>query len=145
MFCYCPQCGLVQKKKVKQNCPVCDSGMEDVPLKYLSTDRNFFQSQEARTAFVNDVISVGKFYNPELAQNREKILADKESSRNQEVSQKVEQYWETKPIHKCPVCGSTSLTTISNAGKVAKVVLIGVWGAGDLGKKWRCNSCGYKF
>ena len=46
---------------------------------------------------------------------------------------------------KCPVCHSTNLSKISNVGKVAKVGAFGILGAGDIGKTWKCNSCGSKF
>ena len=53
------------------------------------------------------------------------------------------QEWLNKP--KCPICGSTNLSKLSNVGKAAKIGLFGILGAGDLGKTWKCNNCGSKF
>lgn len=50
-----------------------------------------------------------------------------------------------KPVPKCPICGSTNLTKLSAGRKLAKVSLLGIFGAGDIGKAWKCNSCGCRF
>lgn len=48
-------------------------------------------------------------------------------------------------IPKCPICGSTSLSKITNAHKASKILMFGIFGMGDNGKTWRCNNCGSKF
>lgn len=48
-------------------------------------------------------------------------------------------------LPKCPICGSTDLTKISAFSKVAGVKLFGLLGTGNLGKTYRCKSCGCKF
>lgn len=48
-------------------------------------------------------------------------------------------------IPKCPICQSTNLSKITNTRKAGKIVLFGIFGAGDLGKTWKCNNCGSKF
>lgn len=48
-------------------------------------------------------------------------------------------------VPKCPICGSTNLTKISNLAKGAKIAAFGIYGAGDVGKTWKCNNCGSKF
>ncbi|CDA73713.1 putative uncharacterized protein [Ruminococcus sp. CAG:579] len=48
-------------------------------------------------------------------------------------------------VPKCPICGSTDLTQISTVKKAAKVATFGIYGAGDIGKTWRCNNCKSKF
>lgn len=48
-------------------------------------------------------------------------------------------------IPRCPICGNTNLEQISTSSKVAKIGMFGLFGAGDLGKKWKSNSCGTKF
>ena len=146
MFCYCPQCGLIQKKTEDQkNCPACDYGLNDVPDQFLVKSGNFFLSEDARKNFIETIVLQDERYNAELAAQRDAILAEKEKERRAQVDSKLQEYQQSKPVHRCPVCGSTNLTAISNVGKVAKIAVLGVWGAGDLGKKWRCNSCGYKF
>lgn len=145
MFIYCSQCGLIVKKKHKPLCPVCNNELKEVPEKYLSPGKQLFKSQEVRKSFIEEIIKTDELYNRELAENREAILKDKEAKNKKEVEEKVQEYKRSKPTCKCPVCGSTNLSHISNIGKVVKISLIGVWGAGDLGKQRRCNSCGHKF
>ncbi|WP_294854010.1 hypothetical protein [uncultured Oscillibacter sp.] len=48
-------------------------------------------------------------------------------------------------IPKCPICGSTSLSKITNAHKASKMLLFGVFGMGENGKTWKCNNCESKF
>lgn len=145
MFVYCSKCGHIQKMNRQQNCSVCDNELQQVPEKYLSANKNLFQSQEARELFIEEVIVTNSSYNNEIAKNRNIILNEKEQQHRKEVEEKVRKYKESKPTCKCPVCGSTNLSAISNVGKFVKISLIGVWGAGDLGKQRRCNSCGHKF
>lgn len=145
MFFYCPRCGYIFKKNNQEKCPVCEFEIKQVPDKYLSASRNLFQSQNAREMFIEEVVKAEAAYDNELAKNRDSIIEEKNQKHKQDVEEKVQAYKEEKPIHKCPVCGSTNLSAISNVGKVVKISLIGVWGAGDLGKKRRCNSCGHKF
>lgn len=144
MFHFCPQCGLISSAE-KEICPACDYALEPVPVNYLSISGNLFSSQEARNTFVREVIESGPNFQPELAQNRDMLLAEKNEVRQQRVQELLDEYKKNRPTHKCPVCSSQNLSKISNAGKIVKIAAIGVWGAGDLGKKWRCNSCGYKF
>lgn len=144
MFHYCPQCGLISGT-ASGNCPACDFKLESVPAVYLSANGNLFASSSARDAFVHEVIETGTAFRLELAENRDALLTAKNEERQKHVQELVSEYQRTRPVHKCPVCSSQNLSRISNAGKVTKIALIGVWGAGDLGKQWRCNSCGYKF
>lgn len=45
----------------------------------------------------------------------------------------------------CPICKSTKLKKIAVTKKAAKISVFGIFGAGDLGKTWRCENCGSKF
>lgn len=146
MFCYCPQCGWLQKKKDDQtNCPVCDYHLDDVPKKFLSKNGNFFLSEDVRKNFFETVVLQDEQYNAELAAQRESIIDEKEKEHQAQVERNHQEYINSKPVHRCPVCSSTNITNLSNVIKVTKIAVFGVWGAGDLGKKWRCNSCGHKF
>ena len=40
---------------------------------------------------------------------------------------------------------STNLSKISTFKKATKIGLFGIFGAGDIGKTWKCNDCGSKF
>ena len=144
MFVFCPQCGHIFKQSKEQQCPVCAHEVAEVPKKYLSANQSFFASQDARKTLM-DEITANPLYNKELAATRQTVLAEKEMLHKDTVAQKVSEYKSNTPILKCPVCGSTNLSAISNLGKVVKISLIGVWGAGDLGKKRRCETCGHKF
>lgn len=144
MFVFCPQCGHIFKKGKETHCPACNYQITAVPDKYLSANGNFFISQQARQAFLEE-IAANPRYNKAFAANREHLLSSKQQQHKDSVSQKVLNYQAHVPTRKCPVCGSSNLTTISNLGKIAKISLIGIWGAGDLGKKWRCETCGHKF
>lgn len=46
---------------------------------------------------------------------------------------------------RCPICGSTSLSKITNTHKVMKIAMFGIFGIGENGKTWKCNNCGSKF
>ena len=48
-------------------------------------------------------------------------------------------------IPKCPICGSSSLSKITNTHKVAKMVAFGIFGMGENGKTWKCDNCGSRF
>lgn len=145
MFVFCSKCGLISKKSTFTTCPVCAMTLEIVPDAYLTASKNLFLSQEARTDFIKNVIETNPVFDKKLASSRDVILKENEVRHQKEVNQKVFQYKENRITYKCPVCGSDNLSAISTIGKVAKISLFGVWGAGDLGKKRYCNSCGSKF
>ena len=146
MFVYCPKCGLIEKSNQEQNpCPVCSEEQRFVPKKYLTVSGNMFISQQERSAFIQDVIVSNPAYDKELASQRDHILQEKALQHSREVAQKVKEYKAQQTTCRCPVCGSTNLSAISTVGKVVKISVLGVWGAGDLGKKRYCNSCGHKF
>lgn len=145
MFVYCTKCGQIEKQSKSAFCAICKTELQNVPNKYLSASGNLFLSQQARNQFIKEVIEPDPQYDKDLAQQRDAIAQNNAQKHAQEVAQKVQSYNDSKPIHRCPVCGSTNLSAISTVGKVAKISLLGVWGAGDLGKKRRCDSCGHKF
>lgn len=144
MFVFCPQCGYIFKQGRECCCPACEHEIVEVPSKYLSANKSFFASQTARQSLIDEIIA-NPLYNEALAANKENLLAEKQQQHKEAVAQKVLEYKSTAPTLKCPVCGSTNLSAISNLGKVVKISLIGIWGAGDLGKKRRCETCGHKF
>ena len=145
MFMYCPKCGQIAKQSKVKFCAICETELKNVPNQYLSASGNLFLSQQVRNQFIKEVIEPNPQYDKDLAQQRDAIAQCNAQKHAQEVAQKVQAYNESKPMHRCPVCGSTNLSAISTVGKVAKISLLGVWGAGDLGKKRRCDSCGHKF
>lgn len=59
-------------------------------------------------------------------------------------------YYNNKPVEsnnvpRCPICQSTNLSKISVFKKATKIGLFGIFGAGDVGKTYKCNNCGSKF
>lgn len=145
MFMYCKKCGLILNvKSAHSNCPACEIAMESVPSKYLTDSGFMFASQSARVEFEN-LIKGSDDFDENAYLQRASIIEQKEEAHKKEVEKKVEQYKSTRPQKTCPVCHSTSISKISNVGKVVKVGAFGILGAGDIGKTWKCNSCGCKF
>lgn len=145
MFYYCPHCALIKKYNKDENyCPACDILMREVPKQYLSGSGLLFKSQQEREKFENE-IKTSEEFDINAYNCADDIIAEREKEHSIAVSQKVEQYKANRPQKECPICHSTSLSKISNLGKVVKVGALGILGAGDLGKTWKCNSCGVKF
>lgn len=71
-----------------------------------------------------------------------KIAARKQEEFEQ---RRIERQEALHPTPKCPICGSTNLTKISVVTTAAKIYAFGIYGAGDVGKTYRCNNCGSKF
>lgn len=81
----------------------------------------------------------------QIAKQREKEYRESLQNRFQhkQVEEKCLQEQPNTP--KCPICQSTDLAKISTAKKAGKIILFGIFGAGDVGKTWKCNNCGSKF
>lgn len=62
-----------------------------------------------------------------------------------EPSYKYEPTEPKQSVPKCPICGSTHLSKISALKKAAKIYTFGIFGAGDVGKTYKCENCGAKF
>ena len=45
----------------------------------------------------------------------------------------------------CPKCGSSDVTTISGASKVASIAMWGIFAANKVKSTYKCCSCGFKF
>lgn len=145
MFVYCKKCGLItKKKKEKELCPACTIDMDIVPSEYLSASGNMFASQKSRNEF-EEIIKSSEDFDADANLNRDDIINKKESERKAEIESKVSEYNKNRVKFTCPVCHSENLSEISNLGKVVKVGVFGILGAGDIGKKYKCNSCGYRF
>lgn len=145
MFMYCARCALIKNMKTQTaSCPACDIAMKPVPGEYLTKTGLMFTSQSIRSEF-EEIIKNSPEYDEDANMQSENIITQKEEAHKKEVEQRVQEYKDAKPQMECPVCHSTSLVKISNAGKVAKVWAFGLLGAGDLGKTWKCQACGSKF
>ena len=145
MFLYCKKCALIKKKtKEKDLCPACNISMSVVPSEYLSDSGNMFISQKSRIEF-EETIKKGENFDPDANLSRDDIINQREQERQAEIEKKVSEYNKNRLKITCPLCHSENLSEISNLGKVVKVGVFGILGAGDIGKKYNCNSCGYKF
>ena len=145
MFRYCARCGLIRNEKAESAvCPVCDISLKPVPGEFLTKSGLMFLSQSVRTEFENKIRESAE-YDEITGRQRDSIIAQKDEIHKKEVEERVQEYQASKPHKECPVCHSSSIVKISNVGKVVKVGVFGILGAGDLGKTWKCEACGCKF
>ena len=145
MFMYCKKCCFIKNvKKINTICPACDINLEAIPKQFLTETGLMFTSQSTREEFENFVRSAPD-YDENAALQREIIITQKDEIHKKEIAQKVQEYKNSRPQKSCPVCRSTSISKISNVGKIVKVSTLGILGAGDLGKTWKCEACGCKF
>ncbi len=145
MLVYCKKCGLICKpKKDTVVCEVCGNEMETVPREYLTSSGLMFASQEKREEF-EAKIKQNAEYDEETSSRKKKIIKENEEMRACEIAKKVDEYNSGAVKAHCPVCHSITLEKISNVGKVVKVGVFGILGTGDIGKKYRCKACGYRF
>lgn len=118
--------------------------MKPVPQEYLMPSGSFFKSQAVRQQFIS-LIQSQETYDPDIGGKKEELkeAAKAEEQRHiAETNQKMQQ----EQFHMtCPVCGSRSVQKISAVGKYAKIGVLGILGADDLGKTWKCTVCGSKF
>ena len=145
MFVYCKKCGFIKNVKTSQNiCMACEIPLEPVPKEFLTDTGLMFSSQSAREKF-EKIIQESEEYDANVKSQREEIISQKEAMRQKEIAEQVEIYKNAKPQKVCPICHSTVISKISNVGKIVKVGAFGILGAGDIGKTWKCNTCGSKF
>ena len=145
MFMYCKRCGLIKNFKTENTfCPACEIKLDAVPKAYLTNSGLMFISQEVKKQF-EEIIKSSPDFDKEANEMSSSLIAEKEQIHKKEINEKIDDYKSKIPQKTCPVCHSTSLSKISNVGKGMKVVAFGILGAGDIGKTWKCNSCGIKF
>ena len=145
MLTYCRKCALIiNNKQEESKCKACDIPMEAVPKEYLTSSGLMFLSQDARKEFENMIKNNEEFDN-DANLNRDAVIASKEAEHKAEVEKKVAEYNQTRFKRQCPVCHSEQISKISNVGKFVKVSAFGILGAGDIGKQYKFNSCGYRY
>lgn len=138
---YCPKCGNIEmwQPELVPVCEYCKS--ELIATEYILKDviEHGDVKPEIRKAIFEKYIKDNPMYSEEAVKDRE----EKESRErlNLPSSYKTKQ----QNIPKCPICQSTNLSKITNTRKAGKIALFGIFGAGDLGKTWKCNNCGSKF
>lgn len=129
---------LFEPKEDTKICPCCEKGvLEDSPLTFEEF-KIIDNVSDSDRQFLEAMIELKK---KDPIEYQLKMSQFKANLKQQESSKKVEE--DNKP--KCPTCGSTDLSKISGMKKAAKVGFFGIFGAGDLGKTWKCNNCGSKW
>lgn len=151
MFYYCEKCAHIENIKNANSsdikCPACEQEMKVVPNEYLMPNGNFFKSPNGRNDLI-EFIKNGQNYDSDISEQKDSIIAQKNAEEKARIEQRNEELQaEEEEIFslECPICHKKSISRISTVGKVAKVYAFGVFGVGDLGKKYRCNICGAKF
>ena len=120
------------------SCPICGGNLEDTIIS--KDDYKIIDSISDDVQFLEAMIDLKK---KDLIEYQLKMSQFKANLKQQEQVQESSKVEENKP--KCPTCGSTDLSKISGMKKAAKVGFFGIFGAGDLGKTWKCNNCGSKW
>lgn len=145
MFVYCKKCGFITKQKQAQDiCPACEIPMVDVPNKYLTASGMMFATQVLKKEF-EELIKQNEEFDVQASIERDNIISQKKIEHKAEIGKKIAEYNQSRVKFTCPICHSENISKISNVGKIIKVGALGILGAGDIGKKYRCNSCGYRF
>lgn len=148
MFCYCEKCANIKNISFKTNqnmqCDLCGAIMKPVPNEYLMPNGSFFKSQKAREEFIT-LIKEKETYVVEIGENRKELESINERRRQEHLAETNEKMRREQFKIMCPICGSQSVQKISTIGKYTKVGVLGILGADDLGKTWKCKVCGCKF
>lgn len=128
----CPKCGDVGDDL--NICPYC--GEKQIRTKYTLIDL-LEQDDIDDEKIVDEYARCSPLFDEDLYRsriNKEKLLQKATLDKQREAN---------KP--KCPICQSTNLSKISTTHKAGKIALFGIFGAGDIGKTWKCNNCGSRF
>lgn len=113
----------------------------NVPCKKCgSTNQTLMISNNRKSIFCSNCNNFEDIYaSDELKQQWAKEEKSKEQT---EINAKIQA---TVNIPRCPICKSVDLSKITTTKKVMKIAAFGIFGMGDNGKTWKCNSCGSKF
>ena len=135
----CKRCGHIEmwQKELIPVCEYCNSELVDTEYILQDVLEHGEIKPEIRKAIFEKYIKNSPSYS-------EEAVKDREEKENRE-SINLPSSYKPKNIPKCPICQSTNLSKITNTRKAGKIALFGIFGAGDLGKTWKCNNCGSKF
>lgn len=105
------------------------------------------ESEESKQYFME---KYGKPYEELLAtiQDKDKLEQLRQNKLQEDIeyeAKKAARQEDLHPTPKCPICGSTNLSKISALTKAAKISAFGIYGAGDIGKTYKCDNCGARF
>ena len=138
---YCPKCGEIALTSMRPNekCLYCGTILQDTEYICYDVIERGNLKPEIRKAIFEKYIKNSPLYSEEAVKDRE----EKESRERLNLPSSYKPKDDNTP--KCPICQSTNLSKITNTRKAGKIALFGIFGAGDLGKTWKCNNCGSKF
>ena len=138
---YCPKCGEIALTSMRPNekCLYCGTILQDTEYICYDVIDHGNLKPEIRKAIFEKYIKNSPSYSEEAVKDRE----EKESRERLNLPSSYKPKEGNTP--KCPICQSTNLSKITNTRKAGKIALFGIFGAGDLGKTWKCNNCGSKF
>lgn len=154
---YCPVCANVILDSLLESCKEKHLQVEKMECVYcgdklMSTNEDvkyFARYGYDNNIFYFDAVREIYVYNNPLfdkTKSDERVAAeDAHQAEMDQIHRNVEARKANNGTPKCPICQSTNLSKISTGGKVAKVAMLGIFGMGDNGKTWKCNSCGSRF
>lgn len=137
----CKRCGHIEmwQKELIPVCEYCNSELVDTEYILQDVLEHGEIKPEIRKAIFEKYIKNSPLYSEEAVKDRE----EKESRESMNLPSSYKTKDGNTP--KCPICQSTNLSKITTTSKAGKIALFGIFGAGDLGKTWKCNNCGSKF
>ena len=135
----CPKCGDIEMLGLEEDCSYCGYKLQDTEYYFTESVDHGNLKPEIRKAIFEKYIKNSPAYSDEYAKQRE----EKQTRESMNLPSSYKPKEGNTP--KCPICQSTNLSKITNTRKAGKIALFGIFGAGDLGKTWKCNNCGSKF
>ena len=141
----CPECGKEISNKAKC-CIHCGYPLDEVSsneYKDILT-RECLNEKEDTHNFSQKINS--SFDKINYTQKQPETLRDLVQKRDSETKniEIIESQPISKPVPKCPTCGSTNIEKISTTKKAVGFVAVGIFSS-NFGKTMRCKQCGYKW
>lgn len=152
---FCDKCGNPTSSNLNQNgdeCYLCHQGH------FIDSKINHKEAIDAvcqeygdtpESKILDELLRKKYFYGKLDQQSSQSAISARKQAESPEAIEEANRRWRQQGKEsagpKCPICGSTNLKKLSVFGKVAKVKMFGIFGAGDLGKTYKCEDCGVKF
>lgn len=159
-YAYCPRCldnCIVDANLIDCDSIVCENchNTKNPSFKTINYKVTEYKLNENKTDFINllkrlNHIQEKNIYDEQSFKFRVRIFKfnlfeQTEKKITEDIKYLNTPFQQIQSVPHCPICGHTNLEKISTADKATKIGLFGIFGAGDLGKTWKCNNCGTKF
>lgn len=148
---YCENCKLhyfpdIENNSIPDKCNICGGNLIDTKISYEEYKKlpKTKRCPKCKRKYPKLFIKCSKCNVQLIKLSTENKRLDKQVEEIRKQTQESRSSQQTN-IPKCPICQSTNLSKITNTRKAGKIALFGIFGAGDLGKTWKCNNCGSKF